>query len=589
MDNDFKKAVDEITPPVLEQFAKNGVRSLNELFPGPSGESVRVALRQGQVGTVRGQDGQEVKVVADVDAEGNVFSMAAAVSRTPTKSETYLRNVPDLQPTGGLDRKRKIELFHSIARSEGIVNNALKKKGALVSQDGHFSVKTARSGKRPRKAVANDLLSLLEFWQNNVNSAAPEAAITGSRGLRQVIRRGSRQAMIEGDYFGRQIWKKVTVPQLGGKKFNLPIVIQSLPAADIEIAEDLVGLGIDAFYWVPTSEKIQALIAPRDPNVRKIIQDLVDPKIINELKRNRKVLLDPTLMFHVKNAGVDTEAYGQSDVEAALTDLAYARALKSLDFVTIDSLINRMLVIKIGDENPESAYHNLATAQSRVSTFARLIRDVGPNMLILWAGHDVDTTDIGAHQAVLDTDDRHKMAGSSVKMATGVPDPLLTGSADGGNAVAWAGFISLNSVAAELQEEWEQSITQLGLRIAEQNNFKDVELEFQFAQSLVADREANSKIMLQAYQLGMLSKRTFLEELGKDFDAEKERKLREQEDGDDELFVPTQNKGGPAGLTGPEPESQPGRPDKTEDPDKIGPDRDREDKDTGNPDSRTEE
>lgn len=578
-----KKELEKQAPDFLKNFADGKALKLGELFPGDSNAGIRASLVSGNVAKVTTTNNQEVKVIAEVDKEGNVFSMAAAVSRSPTKAETYLRSyVPDLQVTGGLERRDKIELYHQVAKKEGIINNAIKKKGALVSQEGTFSVRTARSGKRPRKAVADDLLTLLQYWAQVVNSAAADAAITGSRGIRQVIRRGSRQAIIEGDLFLREVWKPIPVPALGGKRFKLPIVLQALPSGDIEVSEDLLGLGIDVFYWVPTSEKIQAILSPRDPNVKKIIKETVDSKVISELRKNRKVLLDPSTLLHLKNAGVDTESYGQSDVEAALTDVAYARALKSLDFVTIDSLINRMLVVKIGDPNPDSAYHSLPTAQARLATFTRLIREIGPNMLIMWAGHDVETTDIGAHQTILDTDDRHSFASKSVKMATGVPDPLLTGSAEGGNAVAWAGFISLGSVVSELQEEWEQALTQLGTRIAEQNGFKDVDLIWQFNQSLLADKEANTKVMLQAYQLGALSHRTFLEELGKDYDVEKELKLQELESGDADVFIPIQSKGGPTGITNPgEPQ---GRPDNT---DKVGPDRDREDKDIEKPGDQT--
>jgi hypothetical protein len=567
--------VKDLAPDPIKAFSENTKLTIDELFRGESMEGVRERLKNNQIAEIRTGTGDPAKIVAHLSEDGQVLAMAAAVSRTPITSEKYLRdNVPDLKKTGKLNRTTRIELYQEIYSKEGIVNNAIKKKASLVSQDGNFMVRAAKQGRRPAQKAMDDLLVLLRYWEENVNSAGPEAAITGSRGIRQVIRRGVRQSLITGDLFVRQEWNKITVPQLG-RKFSLPMFLQALPSEEVEIAEEFLGLGIELFYWKPPRSKVQRVLGTRDPNVKKIVTKALNRKLIEELRKTGKAVLDPALLVHVKNGGTDTDAYGQSDVEASMTDIAYARALKSLDFVTIDSLINRMLVIKVGDSNPDSKYHDLATAQARINVFARLIQDVGPNMLILWAGHDVDTTDIGAHNTILNTDDRHLLAKDMIKMGTGVPDPILTGSADGGNAVAWAGFLSLAAVVAESQEEWSQALTQLGLRIAEQNGFRDADVVWHFAHRLLADREANAKVMLQGFDRGVLSKRSLAEELGKDFDVEIFRRQEEQDKGFDELFAAPQIRGGPGGIQGPG--AEPGRPDRRTDI-KVGPDRNREDK-----------
>jgi len=571
------EAAGGVVPGAIAAVAGGEVRTLDQIFPGSRNAAVRNSLREGQLARV----GNAI-YSADVGPDGNVFAVAAAVPRAPTKAETFLsQSVPDLQAIGGLQRAQKIELFHEIAKKEGIINNALKKKASLISQEGTFKVRMAKQGKRPRAAVSSDLLTLLTFWLENVNSNKPEGVITGSRGLKQVIRRGSRQALIEGDLFLREQWESIPVPQLQGKSFKLPVILQAISSAEIEISEDLFGLGIELYYWKPSGAKIRSLLNPRDPNAKKVIDKSISSDVLAQLRKDRQVLLDPALLIHVKNAGVDSQPYGDSDVEAALTDIAYARALKALDFVTIESLVNRMLIVKIGDPNPESAFHNLATVQQRVNVFNRLLSEVGPNMFVVWAGHDIETTDVGAHDTLLDTASRHTLAGEAVKMASGVPDPLLTGTASGGNAVAWAGFISLAAVAAELQEEFAQSLSQLGKRVAEENGFEDVDVVFEFSQTLLADREANSKIMAQAYDRGVLSNHSYLEELGKDYDVEKELRSAENESGDGETFAPRgKTMGGPGGETTPGNDVEKGRPTKTDDTEKSGPDRDREDKTT---------
>jgi hypothetical protein len=573
------KQAEELAPDSLKSFAEAKGKTLYELFPGSQNMSLRAQLKERGVAHLA--DGTAVAM--EFDTDGKPFAMAAAVSRTPTRTTTYLTDNtynPDLQDTGDLPRRQKMALYHQVARKEGITNNAIKKKASLVSQEGTYKVRHAKQGKRPKEKVEADLLTLLTYWEENVNSDDENSAVTGSRGVRQVVRRGSRQAMIEGDLFLRLVWEDVKVPPLGNKSYKLPILLQAIPSADIEVAEELIGLGVDLYFWVPESAKIRKLTSATDPEVKKVIKKTVKPDVLNKLKRDGKVLLDPSLLVHIKHAGTDTQPYGQSDIEAALADIAYSRALKSLDTVTIHSLINRMLVIKVGDQNPDSDYHNLAIAQKRVNVFKNLISTIGPNMLILWAGHDITTEDIGAHSTLLDTDDRHRLAGDAIKMASGVPDPILTGSADGGNAVAWAGFIALAAVASELQQEWSQALTQLGRRIAEQNNFADSDVVWEFAHALLADREANATIIMNAFDRGAISRHTLLTELGKDYDVEKLHKVTEKPD--KKLFeIPDMQNQNPGGIQGTNPSQQPGRPTKR-DQGKTGPDRSREDKDMGN-------
>lgn len=555
-------AATKVLPPGIEKFSRDpGFNKLEQIFPGKSFSDLRHQLLTNGIAGYN-----DSRITADFDPDGNVMAIAAAVPRKPVESERWLKeNVPDFSSfsSSGNDpsvRKQRIDLFYKISRQEGIVNNAIKKTASLISQEGSFKIRYAKQGKRPQKAVTDELLQILTFWQENVNSSDLQAVITGSRGIRQIVRRGARQAMIEGDLFIRQMWENVDVP-IRNQSYSLPMLMQSIPSADIVVPKEL-GAGMELFYWKPSGDVI-ANLNSKDPNIKKIMDKMLSSKVRKELKDTGKVLLDPALLTHVKHGGTDTDVFGQSMIEPALTDLAYSRSLKMLDFVTINSLINRMLIIKIGDKDPTSDYHNLAVAQARVNTFRKLITgDVGPNMMIVWAGHDLEKLDVGAHDALLETDGRHNLAKDGLKMALGVPDSVLLGSVEGGaRGAGWLGFIALSTVAEELRMEFAQIITQLGNRIALENGFDQVDLTWEFTQSLLADKEANSKVMVQAYDRGLLSRRSTLEELDKDYDAERIRKEEELETGDLELFAPPPVPiGGPGGNQGTAPASQPGRP-----------------------------
>lgn len=577
-------------PEGLVRFADNpGSRTLEELFPGESYSGIRTSLKDKGEASYRG-----TKIVADFDTAGKVITMAAAVPRLPPTSEDYLlENVPDfarlsifynINADFGL-RRQRLALFRQIAATEGMINNAIKKTTSLIAQDGSFKIRYAKQGKRPKDAVMNELSIVLKYWTENINADDLYGIITGSSGLKQVIRRGARQAMIEGDLFLRQVWMDTTIPVLGeNKSYTMPLTLQAIPSSDIYVPPPLYGTGLEIFYWRPQPRVLMTILNPRsmgtfvpDDEIKQVITKVVTTKVREQLLKYNMVRLEPKLLTHIKHSNTDTDVFGQSVIEPAITDLAYARALKALDFVTIESLINRLTIIKIGDANPDSDYHNIAVAQQRVNTFRKLLDPsiIGPNMMVVWAGHDVETVDISAHETLLDTTDRHKFAMDSLKMALGVPDSILIGEVSaGGKGAGWAGFIALDGVAEELRDEWTQTITHLGRRIALENGFDDVDLVYEFHKNLLVDKEANAKIMVQAYDRGLLSKRSMLEELDKDFDGEKLRRQEEKTDKDDDLFVPPPNlKGGPGGIQGATPGSTPGRPTKSLTT-KIGPDRD---------------
>jgi len=105
--------------------------------------------------------------------------------------------------------------------------------------------------------------------------------------------------------------------------------LQTFSAQHIEIAEGLEGTNIELLYWVPPAKLIQTLDSGRDPNVTKILTKILGTKVISELRANRKYLLDPALLLHIKHRGLGIEPFGQSLIEPALSDIRYKRALDS--------------------------------------------------------------------------------------------------------------------------------------------------------------------------------------------------------------------------------------------------------------------
>jgi hypothetical protein len=192
----------------------------------------------------------------------------------------------------------------------------------------------------------------------------------------------------------------------------------------------------------------------------------------------------------------------------------------------------------------------------------------------------VDKIDMGAHDTLLDTQSRHELAKKGIKDSLGVPDSILTGSIEGSaRGAGWLGFIALSTVVEELKDEFAQNLTQLALKVAEENGYDQVDLKWRFNGSLIPDKEANAKIILQAYDRGLISRHTILAELGQDYSTERLNKGDEKETKDDELFkAPEIPKGGPGGNQGTNPASAPGRPPRKGNPKSLGPERQVKDK-----------
>src|SRR6267142_7040904 len=243
-------------------------KRLEELFPGDNYSSLRTSLKD--KGEAKWRD---TKIVADFDVDGKVMTMAAAVPRLPPTSEDYLlENVPDFARLSiffntnadfGL-RRQRLALFRQVAATEGMINNAIKKTTSLIAQDGTFKIRYAKQGKRPKDTVMTELGIVLKYWTENVNADDLYGIITGSSGIKQVIRRGARQAMIEGDLFLRQVWMSTKIPVLGeSKSYTMPLTLQALPASDIYVPPPLYGTGLEIFYWRPQPRVLMTILNPR--------------------------------------------------------------------------------------------------------------------------------------------------------------------------------------------------------------------------------------------------------------------------------------------------------------------------------------
>jgi hypothetical protein len=366
-----------------------------------------------------------------------------------------------------------------------------------------------------------------------VNSPSEDGVVIGGRGMKAFINQGVRQALIEGDQFARTIWSKTKVPVLKGATYSLPMNIQTFPGEYIDIPLDAQALNLEWIDWVPPKSIIQSLATPRYPEMKAELNKLVPSDVQAELKkRNGRYRLEPGLMAHIKHRGTMSSAYGESFIKAAMANIAYKRSLMGLDIVTIENLMNRLLIIKIGSDDPQSTYHKTEVTSRRVKLLENMMRKVGPHSTIIWAGPDIEVTDAGAHGKILEMDGRYKMADTLIRGDLGTPSALLTGEGSDGKSSALAAIIAVAAQIQELQDQYAQTLRTWAQRIGEDNKFDDVDVTWEFAPNPLIDKTETLNALIKGYQAGVLSLRTLIEEgYGLDYDAEVQRMLDEVAEG----------------------------------------------------------
>lgn len=567
--------IEELTPELrtwVEQASGAGPaprRKLNELFQGTALEDLR---RNGFTFSLS-SNGRRQFLAADTDDEGNVLAVAAAVPRTDGKSQDFLKQISDFQtPAGDASQNTQahvdlINLFHQIAKSEGTINNAIQKSAALIATRGDFKVRGVRG--QPGKggnSVSQKLYRILSFWKENLNARPLDAVMTGARGVSAWINAGARLALIEGDHICREVWKEVEIPNLG--TFSLPMNLTTFSSRDIVIPVGAEGTDIELLYWKPASSFVQTLLNPQDKNLKPYIQKLYGTDVLSQLKKNGQYLLTPELMHHIKNRPNGVNSFGESVIECVMPDLRYKRALDALEIVSIENLINRIVIVRVGSDNPNSVYHKQAVTSSRLSLLQRMFQQVGPSMTILWPGPDLEVVEVGAFDSLLDISDRYAVAEKRIRTSLGVPSVLLTGEGTDGKAVGYASSIGLAAQLQELQDQYATHLRGIAEKIAAENGFLDVDVIWEFDEPLLNNKTEEIATQLQAYQLGLVDVRTVLEKMGLDPDVITKRMADEVAAGwRTEVFGPpsvtlTSNPTGNGGQDGGRPPtSRTGKPD----------------------------
>ncbi len=542
---DYLKRVKNNPDSVMADMQK--LPRLEDLLPGVDFEALRANILETGWWEEKGSKNKVRVMTRPAEDGGNEILAMAAVSRDPGVTQDYIDTIQDFLPTSVRPKAQEVEQYWNVYLNEGLINNAINKIAAILSCQGRYKVRFARKGKK--QDAQERLQAMLDEFVRKVNNAPLDGTVTGSRGLQAIVHQAVRQTLVEGDWIGRTVWTEHEVPNFG--TFSMPMTIQSISMANIVVIDELVGTGIEAYYWKPDQKLIQQLENPKNKDVRMLLKKFVPSDILGKLKKDKQVLLDPALLLHVKHRGVDARAFGESFIKPAFGGIAFKRAIEALDIVCMQNLINRLTVVMVGSSDPKSPYSKPDVAAARQALMKSFFDDPGPNMTIVWAGDDVKIADVGAHADMLQLDNRHIIADGKIKIAIGVPEALLSGSSGDNKAAGWAATIGSAAQLEELKNSLENICTTLGERMATENGFDQFDIVFEFDNSLMTDRTEEWNQLRNDLVAGAISYYTFLS--SRNIDPNAEFRLKAVEQGLDpdaegtlwkDVFVP------PTGLPG---------------------------------------
>ena len=461
-----------------------------------------------------------------VDKYGYV-SMAGVLPSNTKSGYSYLLDSDDYQTTANVDRKELIKLSRKAVKYEGVVSTAVEALVEVPTLGGWFVY-----------CENEELYILLKYWLNNFGSSGSfsikdDITVTQQVGGIEKFTLNMLWSLYQdGDAVITEAWENVPVPELNNKKRNLPTRYIDHDVAELDIPTVMSKFGQELIYGTP-DEEITALLDGTNLNDKqKKARELIPDEMLASLKeKGDEILLPPEFTTHFSRRTNNRDPWGLPYVIKAFPALAYKHRLRDLDNATIDGLIQRIWIVKIGNDDVESDLHlpNEERILLAVSTFAKL----QTQNFVIWPGTDLQTEEFGTSEnSVLSFQDRYKSADDDIRVALGVPK-LFYGES-GGKDIDWGSFAKTISQMERYQIMIKRWIDVKMRQIAVENGFKDQFPSFWWMFLKTQDREKSKNLITKLYELNLIGIRMSHNFLGLDSDIiirsaqrEKEEKLKE--------------------------------------------------------------
>jgi hypothetical protein len=483
--------------------------------------------------------------------EVGVHNYSLTTNRTST---TVLTDIVDYQDTTLDDRAKVVVLARKLRSVEGICSTVADLLCDFGITKGYFD------------SDNDELKKLLNDWANSVNGPMNNTKVKGFvfpvAGLTPFSKRIFDDYITDGDAVFTVFWQKGIKLNLNDSQtYMLPVSLKAIDTLNLSINADLAQMGVELIELTLNDNLVKLLKSPVN-DAGKYLVKLIPKEWMKFINNRQPIVLDPNVTYHIKRNGKDYKPWGVSLFVKAFGAVATKRKLQAVDNATIDGLINRITIFKLGlpnkDLNP--AYH--VVSQSRVNSLVDMLNSLKRTNSFVWPGPDLEVEDVGPDGKILEFDGKYKQADIDILRALHVP-PLLIDGTSTATAQSWITFLSTDVGLNAIRYELEQIYTQLAMDIAIANNIKFETVSYKFETLPLKDEQQVRNFALKVYELGGLSVETFVKSMGYDYDVEKRRKEKEESDGTKELFVNT-NVPGYTGVPGPttptNPDGGDGRP-----------------------------
>lgn len=462
--------------------------------------------------------------------KNNLAQGVAIHSRISTRtSSSFLTEVRDYTDANLDDRDAVVPLARKLRSREGICSSVADLLCDFAVTRGRFY------------SDNKELEKILNTWADEVNKAPllnNKEVVFPIKGVRSLSRKIFDDYITDGDAVLSMYWENNVALNIDGQEqsFFLPSTARLLDTTILDIDTTLAQFGIERITLKLSDEIKDAILNPKTP-ADKFLSKRVPKEWKSALNKKEDIVLDPNVTYHLKRNGKDYKPWGESMFVKAFKAIADKRRLQAVDEATIEGLINRFTIFRIGleDYTKNPAYHIPDTR--RVQALIDIVSNPKRANAAVWPGPDLTILDIGPDGKILEFIDKYKQVDMDILRALHVSPLLIDGGSSGQAVRDWAAFISTEVGLDAIRNELEIVFTTIGKDIALANNIQYKSLYYRYDTQLLKDEKRVRNFAIKMFELGGISIETFVKTMGYDFEAEKELKTRESEEKLEEVFV----------------------------------------------------
>ncbi len=230
--------------------------------------------------------------------------------------------------------------------------------------------------------------------------------------------------------------------------------------------------------------------------------------------------IDPSRvsMIHYKKDGY--RRWANPFLWRIIDDLKFKKALRDMDISVIESVINTLTIIGLGD-----TVGGFPATPEMLTAFAKLLKTNTKSPYLVW--NDLIKV-IAEYPPVSDIlgEEKYEQVNTELRQSLGIPEVILSGAGKGNFANS---FIAVKTLVERLESARQAVVRWLEsqlLIVAQAMDFRKP-ASIKLRHMSLSDQEAQKRLMLEMVDRGMISYQTCTEAFGENFEIEVQRMKEE--------------------------------------------------------------